>query len=300
MLLTSSLHDLFAEMRALTSYDNGNHVTTSAIVISSDTDGIDASAKQSAKRRLCARRNPAVLPFGGARRGRHAHNNGGSAEAGGVGRHCGVQRDSDAGSSGAGCSNNASRMRAKKRSVQMLSAVVIEFFVCWTPIYVLNTWSVFDYMSAVEHVSGTAMNFIHLLAFVSSCCNPVTYCFMSAKFRQGFVAAFRCCCCFWCPGGGRSQSSSRRAGSGGYRVGRGLSGGDGAIRNGACPALRGCCRGGMDDGGRFSPDAGGSLVDVGDGGHRRGRRGLRPTSSSLSSTMNSQRTTRMNVEVTHF
>ena len=85
-----------------------------------------------------------------------------------------------------------SSIRAKRRSVQMLTVVVVLFFVCWTPMYVVQTWSVFDYFDAVRHVSPTAMNYIHLLAFVSSCCNPITYCFMSAKFRQGFVDAFRC------------------------------------------------------------------------------------------------------------
>ena len=85
-----------------------------------------------------------------------------------------------------------SSMRAKRRGVQMLSVVVVLFFVCWTPMYVVQTWSVFDYFDAVRHVSPTAMNYIHLLAFVSSCCNPITYCFMSAKFRQGFADAFRC------------------------------------------------------------------------------------------------------------
>lgn len=89
-------------------------------------------------------------------------------------------------------SAGASSIRAKRRSVQMLTVVVVLFFVCWTPMYVMQTWSVFDYDDAVAHVSPLAMNYIHLLAFVSSCCNPITYCFMSAKFRQGFVDAFRC------------------------------------------------------------------------------------------------------------
>lgn len=89
-------------------------------------------------------------------------------------------------------STSAGSIRAKRRSVQMLTVVVILFFVCWTPMYVMQTWSVFDYEDAVAHVSPPTMNYIHLLAFVSSCCNPITYCFMSAKFRQGFVDAFRC------------------------------------------------------------------------------------------------------------
>lgn len=108
-------------------------------------------------------------------------------------------------------------IRAKRRSVQMLTVVVVLFFVCWTPMYVMHTWSVFDYADAVAHVSPTAMNYVHLLAFVSSCCNPITYCFMSAKFRQGFVDAFRC---------------GRRLGHGRRQLGRGrLDSAPGSVRH---------------------------------------------------------------------
>jgi len=37
-------------------------------------------------------------------------------------------------------SAGASSIRAKRRSVQMLTVVVVLFFVCWTPMYVLQTW----------------------------------------------------------------------------------------------------------------------------------------------------------------
>lgn len=76
----------------------------------------------------------------------------------------------------------------------MLFAVVLEFFICWTPLYVLQTWSVFDYPGALTSVSAMSMNLIHLLAFVSSCCNPITYCFMSKRFRQSFLTVFYSCC----------------------------------------------------------------------------------------------------------
>ena len=66
------------------------------------------------------------------------------------------------------------------------------FSFCWTPLYVVQTWSIIDFMGARSHISPLAMNFIHLLSYVSSCCNPITYCFMNKKFRQGFLAAFRC------------------------------------------------------------------------------------------------------------
>ena len=91
-------------------------------------------------------------------------------------------------------SNTDRSLQAKKRVIKMLFVVVLEFFVFWTPMYVMNTWVVFDEQSAQRHVSAVAMNFIHLLSYVSSCCNPITYCFMNQKFRQGFLSAFRCCC----------------------------------------------------------------------------------------------------------
>lgn len=33
---------------------------------------------------------------------------------------------------------------------------------------------------------------IQLLAYVSSCCNPITYCFLNRKFRQAFLKVFQC------------------------------------------------------------------------------------------------------------
>ena len=89
-------------------------------------------------------------------------------------------------------SNTEKSLAAKRRVIKMLFMIVFEFFVCWTPLYVVQTWSIIDFMGARSHISPLAMNFIHLLSYVSSCCNPITYCFMNKKFRQGFLAGFRC------------------------------------------------------------------------------------------------------------
>lgn len=89
-------------------------------------------------------------------------------------------------------SNTEKSLAAKKRVIKMLFMIVFEFFVCWTPLYVLQTWSVMDFPTVRLYISPTTMSFIHLLSYVSSCCNPITYCFMNKKFRQAFLAAFRC------------------------------------------------------------------------------------------------------------
>ncbi|CAN8006736.1 unnamed protein product, partial [Ixodes hexagonus] len=80
----------------------------------------------------------------------------------------------------------------ERRVIRMLAVLVLEFFVCWMPLYVLHTWTVFDAQSAYSHVSADAIAAVHLLAYVSSCCNPITYCFMHDKYRQAFRNVLGC------------------------------------------------------------------------------------------------------------
>lgn len=81
---------------------------------------------------------------------------------------------------------------SKKKVIRMLFVIVIEFFVCWTPLYVVNTWFAFDPRGLYEQFGPTEIALTQLLAFFSSCCNPITYCFMNDKFRTCFLNAFGC------------------------------------------------------------------------------------------------------------
>lgn len=81
---------------------------------------------------------------------------------------------------------------AKKKIIRMLFVIVLEFFLCWTPLYVINTWYAFDAVSLYNQIESTEIALIQLLAYLSSCCNPITYCFMNEKFRNGFLNAFGC------------------------------------------------------------------------------------------------------------
>ena len=74
----------------------------------------------------------------------------------------------------------------------MLFVVVLEFFLCWTPLYIINTIALFDPKVIYQHLGYTGISFLQLLAYSSSCCNPITYCFMSHNFRKAFVNLFRC------------------------------------------------------------------------------------------------------------
>uniref|UniRef100_A0A672QD14 Gastrin/cholecystokinin type B receptor n=1 Tax=Sinocyclocheilus grahami TaxID=75366 RepID=A0A672QD14_SINGR len=84
-------------------------------------------------------------------------------------------------------------LMAKKRVIRMLLVIMGLFFLCWTPIFVVNAWRAFDRRSADRLLSGAPISFIHLLSYTSACVNPIVYCFMNKRFRQGVLATFSCC-----------------------------------------------------------------------------------------------------------
>ncbi|KAL1509295.1 hypothetical protein ABEB36_004057 [Hypothenemus hampei] len=80
----------------------------------------------------------------------------------------------------------------KKRVIKMLFVVVVEFFVCWSPVYILNTLVAWYGESVYNTINYQAVTFIQLLSYTSSCCNPITYCFMNRGFRKSFLKLFSC------------------------------------------------------------------------------------------------------------
>ncbi|KAG9345787.1 hypothetical protein JZ751_008932, partial [Albula glossodonta] len=106
------------------------------------------------------------------------------------------------------CSNSSTtNLMAKKRVIRMLLVIVGLFFLCWTPIFSVNAWRAFHRRSADRLLSGAPISFIHLLSYTSACVNPIIYCFMNKRFRQGVLATFACC---------RGGSSNSRSGRGGH------------------------------------------------------------------------------------
>ncbi|CAD7089687.1 unnamed protein product [Hermetia illucens] len=104
-------------------------------------------------------------------------------------------------------------LQNKKRVIKMLFMVVLEFFLCWTPLYVINTVALFNPPIVYKNLGYSAITFFQLLAYSSSCCNPITYCFMNRGFRKAFLNLFRCFKRFRTPkrkisiGGGGTQET---------------------------------------------------------------------------------------------
>lgn len=103
-------------------------------------------------------------------------------------------------------SSSTANLMAKKRVIRMLLVIVFLFFLCWTPVFVVNAWQAFDRRSAYR-LTGAPISFIHLLSYTSACVNPIIYCFMHKRFRQGMLATFTCCKCLKKGGGGSERRS---------------------------------------------------------------------------------------------
>jgi len=69
-----------------------------------------------------------------------------------------------------------SNVKSKRRVIRMLFVIVMEFFICWTPLYLVYLWIVLDRESATKHLPspGILLSMFRLLAYTSSCCNPIT------------------------------------------------------------------------------------------------------------------------------
>ena len=79
--------------------------------------------------------------------------------------------------------------------VKMMIFMVIIYALCWLPLHAVtlvgdanpDTWR-FKYIQVVWIAA-------HWLAMSSCCYNPLVYCWMNARWRNGFLRALRCCPC---------------------------------------------------------------------------------------------------------
>ncbi|XP_026326473.1 cholecystokinin receptor-like [Hyposmocoma kahamanoa] len=84
-------------------------------------------------------------------------------------------------------------IEAKRKVIRMLFVIILEFFVCWTPLHVINTIYLFYPEELYQYIGSKGIVSLQLLAYCSSCCNPITYCFMNRKFRQAFISLIKGC-----------------------------------------------------------------------------------------------------------
>ncbi|KAL3202756.1 hypothetical protein MRX96_042317 [Rhipicephalus microplus] len=87
---------------------------------------------------------------------------------------------------------NMQAINPKKRT---LVAVVVSFFICWTPFHAQRLIATYADQTAAMILLFTVLTYISgVTYYLSATVNPILYQVMSLKFRQAFVDTFGCCC----------------------------------------------------------------------------------------------------------
>ncbi|XP_013103205.1 adipokinetic hormone/corazonin-related peptide receptor variant I isoform X2 [Stomoxys calcitrans] len=81
-------------------------------------------------------------------------------------------------------SNDDVLSRAKKRTLKMTITIVIVFFICWTPYYIISMWYWFD-KTSVDKISSLVRKGLFIFACTNSCMNPIVYGVFNIRGRVG-------------------------------------------------------------------------------------------------------------------
>ncbi|KAM3921600.1 LOW QUALITY PROTEIN: C3a anaphylatoxin chemotactic receptor-like [Leptodactylus fuscus] len=81
------------------------------------------------------------------------------------------------------------RPRRSQRPYRIITAVILCFFICWSPYYIPLMYenNTHRYNDELHLPFFTVNAIITILACLNSCLNPIIYVFMGQDFRQGFL-----------------------------------------------------------------------------------------------------------------
>ncbi|KAM3921606.1 N-formyl peptide receptor 2-like [Leptodactylus fuscus] len=79
---------------------------------------------------------------------------------------------------------SSKRPQRSQRPYRIITAVILCFFICWSPFY---TWPLISVYISGYIQYNIIFAIIIILAYLNSCLNPIIYVFMGQDFRQGFL-----------------------------------------------------------------------------------------------------------------
>ncbi|CAF1644441.1 unnamed protein product [Adineta ricciae] len=98
--------------------------------------------------------------------------------------------------------------RHRRKALKLLIVIIVEFFLCWTPLFIYNTFGTFD-KEFYRKMPTILIDVILLFSFASPLCNPLTYYFMSKRYRSVLYAHLSCC--VWRTSEGKLNSKHQEA-----------------------------------------------------------------------------------------
>jgi hypothetical protein len=72
--------------------------------------------------------------------------------------------------------------RHRRKALKLLIVIILEFFICWTPLFIYHTFGTFN-KKFYRSMPTIFVDLILLFSFASPLCNPLTYYFMSKRYR---------------------------------------------------------------------------------------------------------------------
>ncbi|OQV15371.1 putative Neuropeptide Y receptor [Hypsibius exemplaris] len=92
--------------------------------------------------------------------------------------------------------HNQAHARSKSKIVKLVAAVLVGFVICWMPLQIIILFERYNTFRADSDGLPTWFSefsyFAHFIAYANSAINPLIYCFLNGKFRQGFIAVLTC------------------------------------------------------------------------------------------------------------
>uniref|UniRef100_A0A3Q0S8X5 G-protein coupled receptors family 1 profile domain-containing protein n=1 Tax=Amphilophus citrinellus TaxID=61819 RepID=A0A3Q0S8X5_AMPCI len=84
----------------------------------------------------------------------------------------------------------------KQKAFKVIVAVVVVFFLCWTPYNIMIWVEMFHFDNSNETCSGTtslekAKTVTTTVGFIHCCLNPILYAFVGVKFRRQLMGILR-------------------------------------------------------------------------------------------------------------
>lgn len=104
-----------------------------------------------------------------------------------------LQRFNSKNSSARSAASTSRIDRHRRKALKLLIILILEFFICWTPLAIYHTLGTFNkaFYRTTSNVWG---DLILLFSFASALSNPLTYYFMSKRYRSVLYAYLTCCC----------------------------------------------------------------------------------------------------------
>ena len=76
--------------------------------------------------------------------------------------------------------------RGKRRVTRLVLVIVACFAILWLPIQTILLLKSLNHYTAQTHLTIALQICAHILAYASSCVNPLLYAFLSENFRKSF------------------------------------------------------------------------------------------------------------------